>query len=185
MDNYVYKNVTDAILDQPKKDMQVKIDQLEILLKGQRNPQEISKFIIDNKIPASSITGLVTKIKRDEVYKQLSPELQKYNGLTNSQLDELMKLKPQLSSEIIQYQQFSKTYDNVANAQYAPYKALGVRKGKGGRLKVKKPKKPRSPFASLKPKKPKGLSLKPKKSNLTAGLKIKPLRVKKKTTKLA
>lgn len=185
MDNYVYKNVTDAILDQPKKDMQVKIDQLEILLKGQRNPQEISKFIIDNKIPASSITGLVTKIKRDEVYKQLSPELQKYNGLTNSQLDELMKLKPQLSSEIIQYQQFSKTYDNVANAQYAPYKALGVRKGKGGRLKVKKPKKPRSPFASLKLKKPKGLSLKPKKSNLTAGLKIKPLRVKKKTTKLA
>lgn len=183
MDNYVYKNVTDAILDQPKKDMQVKIDQLEILLKGQRNPQEISKFIIENKIPASSITGLTSKMKRDEVYKQLSPELQKYNGLTNSQLDDLMKIKPQLSNEIIQYQQFSKTYDNVANAQYAPYKTLGVRKGKGGRLRIKKPKKPRSPFAKLKPKKPKALSLKTKKSNLLSGLKIKPLKVKK-TTKL-
>jgi len=185
MDNYIYKNITGAILNQPKKEMSVKTDQLEILLKGQRNPQEVSKFIIDNKIPQSSIAGVISKIKKDEVYSKLPEELQKFNGLTNSQLEDLKKIKPELSSDIIRYQQISKVYDNVANAQIGFYKSFGVRKP--SKLSVKKTggRKGISPIARLKPRKPKGLTKlgikKPK--SLLGKVKIKPIG-KKKTTKL-
>ena len=160
MDNYVYKNVTDAILDQPKKEMSVKTDQLEILLKGQRNPEEISKFIIENRIPQTSISGVINKIAKDEVFKQLPPELQKYNGLSNSQLEELKTLKPQLTAEIINYQTQTKVFDNVANAQIGFYKNLGTKKptvstsrrktGRIARVKIKKPRKPSVKFAKIK-----------------------------------
>jgi hypothetical protein len=160
MDNYVYKNVTDAILDQPKKEMSVKADQLEVLLKGQRNPEEISKFIIENKIPQTSISGVINKIAKDEVFKQLPPELQKYNGLSNSQLEELKRLKPQLTAEIIRYQTQAKVFDNVANAQIGFYKNLGTKKptvstgrrktGRIARVKIKKPRKPSVKFAKIK-----------------------------------
>lgn len=161
MDNYVYKNVTDAILDQPKKEMSVKTDQLEILLKGQRNPEEISKFIIENKIPQTSISGVINKIAKDEVFKQLPPELQKYNGLSNSQLEELKTLKPQLTTEIIQYQSQAKVFDTIADAQIGFYKNLGTKKptisksrkigGRISKVRIKKPKKPSTKFAKLKP----------------------------------
>jgi hypothetical protein len=160
MDNYVYKNVTDAILDQPKKEMSVKTDQLEILLKGQRNPEEISKFIIENKIPQSSISGVINKIAKDEVFKQLSPELQKYNGLSNSQLEELKTLKPQLTTEIIQYQSQAKVFDTIADAQIGFYKNLGTNKprastgrrrtGRIARARIKKPRKPSLKLAKIK-----------------------------------
>jgi hypothetical protein len=160
MDNYVYKLVTDAVLDQPKRELSVLSDQLEVLFKGQRNPQEISKFIIDNKIPQSSITGIINKIKKDEIFNQIPSELQKYNGLTNSQLEELKTLKPQLSSEIIQYQNLSKAFDNVSNARIGFYRNLGTKKPKvsAGRRKtgriaggrIRKPRKPSLKLARIK-----------------------------------
>jgi len=160
MDNYVYKNVTDAILDQPKKEMSVKTDQLEILLKGQRNPEEISKFIIENRIPQTSISGVINKIAKDEVFKQLPPELQKYNGLSNSQLEELKTLKPQLTTEIIQYQSQSKVFDTIADAQIGFYKNLGTKKprvssgrrrtGRIAKARIKKPRKPSLKLAKIK-----------------------------------
>jgi len=128
-DNYVFRNVNQRVLAVPGEERKPIIEQLLNVVKGGNN-ERITQYIRDNKITQSELASVVNKVKQQAIFEKQAPELQKYNGFSNTQLEELKKTNPTLAPEISKYQAITQVSNSIAKSQYAGLNAFTIKKPK-------------------------------------------------------